>query len=67
MDTLRFLIGTSILMGAVLGGMSQFVFQLPMLASFGIAISSMIGLLLITLVLNSISYNRSHRFFQEDQ
>ena len=66
MDSLRFLIGTSIVLGAILGGMSQFIFNLPAIASCGIAVSSMIGLFLIMLVLNSITFSRSARSMRED-
>ena len=59
MDSLRYLTGTSVVLGAVLGLMSQFIFRLPMFASIGIAASTMIGLFMITLVLNSITFKRS--------
>jgi len=66
-DTLKFLTGTSVMLGAILGAMSQFVFHLPTLASGGIAVSTMIGLFLIMLVLNSISFRWSSRNFTEKQ
>jgi hypothetical protein len=66
MDTLGFLAGTSIVLGAFLGAMSQFVFHLPAMVSGGIAISSIIGLFLITLVLNSISFRRSSHNYMEE-
>ncbi len=67
MDSLKYLTGTSVVLGAILGVMSQFVFNLPTLASSGIAVSSMIGLFLIMLVLNSISFRRSIHDFTEEQ
>ena len=65
MDSLRFLVGTSVVLAAILGAMSQFIFRLPTLASCGIAVATMIGLFLIMLVFNNISFKRSMRFRQD--
>jgi hypothetical protein len=62
MDSLRFLAGTSVVLAAILGVMSQFIFRLPTLVSGAIAVTTMIGLFLIMLVFNNISFKRSTRF-----
>jgi hypothetical protein len=61
MGALTFLIGTSVVLGLILGAMAVFIFHLPATISFGIAVVAMIGLFLINLVFNSITFNRSKR------
>jgi hypothetical protein len=56
MGAFIFLIYTSVFLGLILGGMALVVFHLSALVSFGIAVVSMIGLFLICLVFNSITY-----------
>ncbi len=65
MDSLRFLAGTSVVLAAILGLMSQFIFRLPTLASGAIAVTTMIGLFLIMLVFNSITFKRSLRYKED--
>lgn len=62
MDAFKLLVVTSIILGLILGTMSCFVFHLPALVSAGIAAVTMIGLFLIMLVLNNITFNRSTRY-----
>jgi hypothetical protein len=62
MDAFRFLISTSAVLGAILGAMSYAIFHLPAMASGGIGVSTMIGLFMIMLVFNNITYNRSMRY-----
>ena len=66
MDEIRILVGTSLVLGAILGALSFFVFSLPLLAAAGIMIATILGLFMITLVLNSITYKRSMRSFRQE-
>ena len=66
MDSLQFLAGTSVVLAAILGIMSQFIFRLPTLVSGAIAGTTMIGLFLIMLVFNNITFKRSLRYQAEE-
>lgn len=66
MESLRFLAVTSMVLGAILGAMSRFIFHLPALASGGIAVTSTVGLFMIVLVMSSITFKRSMRY-SDDQ
>lgn len=53
-----FLIGTSVVLGLFLGAMALFIFNLPAIVSFGIAVVAMMGLFFICIVLNSITFKQ---------